>query len=146
MKAWSLLGLRISMGWLLVIWGADKIFDTSHGLAVAEKYYFGLFASEFILPIAGVLQVLVGLAVVAGALRRWVYPVQLLLNAFSLLAVAGSVLDPWSWYLEGSNPLFYPSLIIFAASVLLIAFKDEDYLSLDATRKTGTATASKHEG
>ena len=140
MKAWSLLGLRISMGWLLVVWGADKIFNTSHGLAVAEKYYFGLFASEAILPIAGVLQALVGLAVVVGAFRRWVYPVQLILNAASLLAVAGSVVDPWGWYLDGSNALFYPSLIIFAASILLIPFKDEDSLSWDAGRRRGTAT------
>lgn len=127
------------MGWLLVVWGADKIFNTSHGLAVAEKYYFGLFASEAILLIAGVLQSLVGLAVVVGAYRRWVYPVQLILNAASLLAVAGSVLDPWGWYLEGSNALFYPSLIIFMASVLLIAFKDEDGLSVDARRRNSAA-------
>lgn len=139
MKAWSLLGLRVSMGWLLVVWGADKVFNTSHGLAIAEKYYFGLFASEAILPIAGVLQLLVGLAVVVGALRRWVYPVQLVLNAASLLAVAGSVIDPWGWYLEGSNALFYPSLIIFAASILLIAFRDEDCLSLDMSRRASGA-------
>lgn len=124
------------MGWLLVVWGADKIFNTSHGLAVAQKYYLGLFASEAILPIAGVLQVLVGLAVVLGALRRWVYPVQLILNTASLLAVAGSVIDPWGWYLEGSNALFYPSLIIFMVSILLIAFRDEDRLSVDASRQT----------
>jgi putative oxidoreductase len=139
MKAWALLGLRVSMGWLLVVWGADKVFSTSHGLAIAEKYYFGLFASEATLPIVGVLQLLVGLAVVVGALRRWVYPVQLVLNAASLLAVAGSVIDPWGWYLEGSNALFYPSVIIFMASILLIAFKDEDRLCLDARRRTSAA-------
>ena len=104
MKAWSLLGLRISMGWLLVVWGADKIFNTEHGIAVAEKYYFGLMASEVILPFAGI------------------------------LAVATSVIDPWGWYLDGSNALFYPSLIIFAASVLLIAFMNEDRFCVDAKR------------
>lgn len=119
--------------------GCRQDLRTSHGLAVAEKYYFGLFASEAILLIAGVLQSLVGLAVVVGAYRRWVYPVQLILNAASLLAVAGSVLDPWGWYLEGSNALFYPSLIIFMASVLLIAFKDEDGLSVDARRRNSAA-------
>ena len=61
MKAWTLLFLRVSLGWLLVIWGADKVINVEHGLA-------------------------------------------------------------------GSNALFYPSLIIFAASLLLIAFRDEDTL------------------
>jgi hypothetical protein len=41
------------------------------------------------------------------------------------------VIDPWGWVFSGSNALFYPSLIIFAASLLLIAFRDEDRLALD---------------
>ncbi len=132
MKAWSLLGLRVSMGWLLVIWGADKIFNTAHGIAVAEKFYFGFLASDLLLPIAGLVQVLIGLAVVIGIFRKWVYGLQLLFNAASLLAVSASVIDPWGWYLGNTNALFYPSLIIFAASVLLIAFKGEDRLCLDS--------------
>ncbi|HDZ55504.1 MAG TPA: DoxX family protein [Pseudomonas xinjiangensis] len=134
MKAWTLLGLRVSLGWLLVIWGADKIVNPEHGVAVATKYYFGFLASDALLPIAGVLQILLGLAVVVGLMRRWVYPLQLVLNAASLFAVIGSVIDPWGWYLEDSNVLFYPSLIIFAASALMIAFRSEDRLSLDVAR------------
>ncbi len=131
MKAWTLLFLRISLGWLLVIWGADKIFNAEHGVAVANKFYFGFLASERLLPIAGILQILLGLAVVAGLFRRWVYPVQILFNAASLLAVFASVIDPWGWFIEGTNALFYPSLIIFAGSLLLIAYRDEDKLALD---------------
>jgi len=126
MKNWTLLLLRISLGWLLVIWGADKVFNVEHGMAVANKFYFGFLAAEGAMRIAGVLQMLVGLAVVVGFARRWVYPLQVVLNGASLLAVMQSVIDPWSWVFEGSNALFYPSLIIFAASLLLIAFRDED--------------------
>jgi putative oxidoreductase len=42
-----------------------------------------------------------------------------------------SVVDPWGWVLTGTNALFYPSLIIFAASLLLIAFREEDTRVLD---------------
>lgn len=131
MKKITLLSLRISLGWLLVIWGADKVFNVEHGLAVANKFYFGFLAAESALQIAGVLQILIGLAVVAGLARRWAYPVQLLLNSASLLAVFKSVLDPWGWFFTGSNALFYPSLIIFAASLLLIAFREDDTWVLD---------------
>lgn len=131
MKAWTLLFLRISLGWLLVIWGADKIFNVEHGMAVANKFYFGFLASEMLLSIAGILQVLVGLAVVVGVFRRWVYPAQILLNAASLFAVFASVIDPWGWFIEGTNVLFYPSLIVFAGSLLLVAYRDEDSLALD---------------
>jgi uncharacterized membrane protein YphA (DoxX/SURF4 family) len=130
MKTWTLMLLRVSLGWLLVIWGADKVFNVEHGMAVANKFYFGFLAIESALQVAGVLQILVGLAVVVGFARRWVYPAQVLLNAASLLAVLQSVIDPWSWVLAGSNALFYPSLIIFAASLLLIAYRDEDTLVL----------------
>lgn len=134
MKTWTLCLLRVSLGWLLVIWGADKVFNVEHGMAVANKFYFGFLAAENALRVAGVLQMLVGLAVVVGFARRWVYPIQVLLNSASLFAVMQSVLDPWSWLFEGSNPLFYPSLIIFAASLLLIAYLDEDRFALDKIR------------
>ncbi|MFZ3206508.1 MAG: DoxX family membrane protein [Pseudomonas sp.] len=131
MKIWTLMLLRVSLGWLLVIWGADKVFNVEHGMAVANKFYFGFLAAENALQVAGVLQILIGLAVVVGFARRWVYPVQVLFNAASLFAVLQSVIDPWGWVFADSNVLFYPSLIIFAASLLLIAYRDEDKLVLD---------------
>ncbi|BFN28268.1 doxX protein [Pseudomonas sp. SCT] len=131
MKTWSLLFLRASLGWLLVIWGADKAFNPEHGMAIANKYYFGFLAMENALRLGGVLQMLVGVAIVVGFARRWVYPVQVLLNGASLLAVMQSVIDPWGWVFEGSNVFFYPSLVIFASSLLLIAFRDQDRMVLD---------------
>lgn len=131
MKKITLLLLRVSLGWLLVIWGADKVFNVEHGLAVANKFYFGFLATQSAMQIAGVLQILIGLAVVVGLARRWAYPIQVLLNSASLLAVVKSVLDPWGWFFTGSNALFYPSLIIFAASLLLIAFREDDTWVLD---------------
>lgn len=134
MKAWTLLLLRVSLGWLLIIWGADKLVNTEHGMAVANTFYFGLQAIESILQIFGIFQILIGLLVVVGFARLWVYPLQLLLNAASLIAVRQSVIDPWGWFFEGSNVLFYPSLVIFAGSLLLMAFREQDRLSLDARR------------
>lgn len=126
MKHWTLLFFRISLGWLLVIWGADKIVNVEHGIAVANKFYFGLFGNAALMQAGGVLQVLVGLAVVVGFARRWVYPLQAVFNGASLFGVMQSVIDPWSWVFKGSNALFYPSLIIFAGSLLLIALRDEE--------------------
>jgi putative oxidoreductase len=130
MKHWTLLFLRVSLGWLLVIWGADKIVNVEHGIAVANKFYFGLFGSATLMQAGGVVQVLVGLAVVFGVARRWAYPAQALFNGVSLLAVMQSVIDPWGWVFKGSNALFYPSLIIFAGSLLLIAMRDEEKWAL----------------
>jgi hypothetical protein len=43
-----------------------------------------------------------------------------------MLGVWKSIVDPWGWFLTGANTLFYPSLIIFAGVLILIAFADED--------------------
>ncbi|MEO6967755.1 MAG: DoxX family membrane protein [Rhodanobacteraceae bacterium] len=131
MKAGSLLLLRIALGLLLVLWGVDKLIRVEHGMAVANHFYFGVSASVALLKVFGALEVLIGIAVILGVLRRIAYPLQLLLNAITVLAVWRSVLDPWGWYLHDTNVLFYPSLIVFAASWVLWAFIDADRLSLD---------------
>ncbi|SDL37586.1 Uncharacterized membrane protein YphA, DoxX/SURF4 family [Franzmannia pantelleriensis] len=133
-KRLSLLLLRVSLGGLLLVWGVNKVVNIDHSMAIAENFYFGLLAAETWLPVAGVVQMAVGLLIIAGFARRWVYPIQLLLNGVSLAAVIASVIDPWGWFLEGTNALFYPSLIIFAGSLVVMAFADQDQLALDARK------------
>lgn len=134
MKRWSLFLLRVSTGWLLVLWGLDKLVNVEHSLAVAERFYLGMGATAWFLHAFGVFEVVVGLLVVLGAWRRAAYPVALLILAVSGLSVWKSILDPWGWVLEGTNVLFYPSLVIFAGALVMWAFRDEDTIALDARR------------
>ncbi|MFC0676731.1 DoxX family protein [Lysobacter korlensis] len=134
MKAASLLVLRISLGLLMVFWGLDKIVNVEHGLEVSRHFYLDLFSSAALLKVFGALQIALGLAVVLGWLRRFAYPLLLLITGVTLLGVWRSVVDPWGWYLEGGNVLFYPSLIIFAAAWVLYCFRDEDTHSVDRRR------------
>jgi uncharacterized membrane protein YphA (DoxX/SURF4 family) len=137
MKPRSLLVLRVSLGLLMVFWGLDKLVNVEHGMAVSRGFYLGLFSVPVLLQGFGVLQVLIGLLIVAGLARRFVYPALLAITAATALGVWKSIIDPWGWYLEGSNVLFYPSLIIFAASLVLWAFRDEDTLALDRGSRPG---------
>ena len=66
--------------------------------------------------------------------RTLLYPVLLVITGATVLVVWRSIVDPWGWVLEGSNVLFYPSLIIFAGSLVLWAFREEDTLALDRRR------------
>ena len=50
---------------------------------------------------------------------------------FTAIGVWKSIIDPWGWFLDGSNVLFYPSAIIAAAALLLWGTIDEDELALD---------------
>lgn len=131
MKAVSLLLLRTSCGFLMVLWGMDKLVNPDHALFVSNTFYLGLFSALPLLRGFGVVQIVMGLLVAVGLGRRLLYPLLGLITGVSMLAVWQSVVDPLGFVFENTKRLFYPSLIIFAAVLVLAAFRDEDKLSLD---------------
>ncbi|MBA3645866.1 MAG: DoxX family membrane protein [Gemmatimonadaceae bacterium] len=133
-KVYALLFLRLSLGLLMLVWGVDKLANPTHGLAVADKFYFGLFGVRALMPVLGIVQLLLGLLVILGVARRYVYVALAGVTLVTLIGVWRSVLDPWGWYLGRTNALFFPSLIIFAGVLVLLAFRDEDKLVLGCWR------------
>ncbi|MCY3546557.1 MAG: DoxX family membrane protein [Gemmatimonadetes bacterium] len=132
MKRWGLFLLRVTTGWLLVMWGLDKLVNVAHGQAVAEAFYLGIGTQAAVQNVFGVLQIILGALVVLGLWRRRAYPVAFIVVAITALGVWRSIIDPWGWVLEGSNVLFYPSAIIAAGALLLWGTIDEDEMTLDA--------------
>ena len=100
MNARSLLLARVSLGLLMLVWAVDKLVNVAHGLDVV------------------------------GVGRRSAYPAPLAITGATLLGVCKSVLDPSGWYRDRANVLFCPSLIIFAAGLVLWAFGDENRLGV----------------
>ena len=133
-KVYALLFLRLSLGLLMLVWGADKLANPSHGVAVADGFYFGLFGSRALMPVLGIAQLALGLLVMLGLARRYVYVALAIVAGVTLIGVWRSVLDPWGWYLGRTNALFFPSLIIFAGVLVLLAFRDEDRLVVGRRR------------
>ena len=132
MKPATLLAQRITIGWLMVVWGIDKLTNVEHGQAVAESFYAGIGTSAAFLTVAGGLQVALGLLVVVGFLRRFTLPATALLTGVTLLAVWKSILDPWGFFLEGGNLVFYSSAVIFAGVLVAWSYMDDDRYALDA--------------
>jgi uncharacterized membrane protein YphA (DoxX/SURF4 family) len=146
MKSATLAFLRVSVGLLIVFWGLDKIVNVQHAIGISDRFYLGAFSHPALLRAWGVVQTAIGALMIAGLLRRWIYPAVILINGVSLLAVWRSILDPWGWVLEGTNVLFFPSLIIFAASVLLWAFRDTEGYVLDARMAAAHTGAAPSPG
>lgn len=134
MKKGALLLLRLSIAYLLLIWGTDKLVDPDHGLAVSRGFYAGLFGGRALMPVYGAVQIALGALLALGVARRLLYPAVAAITGTTLLGVWRSVVDPWGWYLEGSNVLFYPSAVVFAAVLVLWALRDEDVLALEGRR------------
>lgn len=130
----ALLVLRISLGWLMVVWGVDKLTNIGHAQAVAESFYLGVGSGTAFLTVAGVLQVALGLTVVIGFLRRFTWPALALINGLTMVAVWKSIIDPWGFVIDGGNLVFYSSAVIFGGVLVGWSMLDEDTLSLDARR------------
>ena len=137
MKRWGLFLLRVTTGWLLVMWGLDKLVNVEHGQAVAEAFYLGIGTQAAVLNVLGVLQIILGALVVLGLWRPRAYPVAFVVLLITALGVWKSIIDPWGWVLEGSQVLFYPSAIIAAGARLLWGTIDEDEMTLDAKMGAG---------
>jgi uncharacterized membrane protein YphA (DoxX/SURF4 family) len=134
-KSWSLLLLRIGTGLLLVLWGTLRIISPAAGPGLANKYYSGFLNAEGIQIAFGAAEVAIGALVVLGLFRRIAYPLQALILIPGAILLWRYIVDPMGWYLmdkESSQILFFPSIVVAAATLVLLAFRDEDRLSLDA--------------
>lgn len=134
MKAVSLLFLRVATGLLLVLWGLIKLAEPAAAIGVSDKYYGGLVSMEMIQAPWGGLQILTGLCVILGLMRRIAYPLQAVMLCLGALAIWKYLLDPFGMYLlsrDDSQILFFPSLCVAAATLVIWAFRDEDRLALD---------------
>ncbi|MBA4163252.1 MAG: hypothetical protein C0510_01255 [Erythrobacter sp.] len=134
MKAQSLLLLRIGTGLLLVIWGAIRLASPETGTGVSMKYYSGFAAAEVVQLAWGGILLVVGVLTVLGLFRRFVYPAQAVILVSGAFSIWKYLLDPLGLWLldrETSQVLFFPSLAVAAATLVLIAFREDDRLAID---------------
>jgi putative oxidoreductase len=141
-KAASLLFLRVSTGLLCVIWGLIRVGEPKAGMGVNSKYYGGLLASETAQYVWGAFLMTVGVLTILGLFRRFAYPLQATILCVGALAIWKYLLDPLGLYLldrESSQVLFFPSLGMAAATLVLLAFRKDDAYALDAKFGRGKA-------
>ncbi len=134
-RALSLLFLRLSTGMLCVIWGLIRIGEPKAGMGVNSKYYGGILASETVQYVWGAFLLIVGALTILGLFRKYAYPLQAAILCVGALAIWKYLLDPLGLYLldrESSQVLFFPSLGMAAATLVLIAFRSDDAYALDA--------------
>lgn len=130
----SLLLLRIGTGLLLVVWGSLRVISPATGPGLAGKYYGGFLNVQSLQIAFGAAEVLIGLLVVGGLFRRVSYLLQAIILIPGTILLWRYLLDPLGLYLldkKGSQILFFPSITIAAATLVLLAFLDEDRWSFD---------------
>lgn len=138
MKAWSLLFLRVSTGLLCVIWGLIRLGEPAVGAHVNGKYYGGILSGETTQYAWGGFLLLVGILTIAGFQRRYAYPLQAAILCVGALGIWKYLLDPLGLWLldrDSAQVLFFPSLGMAAATLVLLAFREDDKIALDEKLK-----------
>ncbi|EUC68610.1 hypothetical protein Y017_04625 [Alcanivorax sp. 97CO-5] len=127
--ALSLLLLRLGVFIVMLMWTLDKFINPAHTGKVFAKFYGLEGLDGSILTVLACLQLIVILAFVAGALRRYSYGAILLMHA-------GSTLSSWQQYLDPFNHLlFFAAWPMLAACIALYLLRDQDtLLSIDSRR------------
>ncbi|MEK7265484.1 MAG: hypothetical protein AAB227_05225 [Pseudomonadota bacterium] len=134
MKPVLLFALRLTTGALLIIWGLIKAGAPQTAIHVSDKYYSGVLSAEALQAPMGWAQIGLGALVMLGLARRIVYPLQAAVLLIGAAAIWKYLADPLGLYLlteETRQVLFFPSTTVAVASLILLAFKGDDLLSLD---------------
>ncbi len=134
-KAISLFLLRFSTGIYLCLWGIDKLTNAAHSVSLSDRFYGGLLSAETIVPAIGGIQVIVGLLVILGLMRKISYMAQLVWYVIGIVPIIGYIIDPFALFLVDTARLtWFPSTTLLFASLVIIIFKEFDTISIDHKR------------
>lgn len=114
--------LRLGLGAFLLLFGIDKLVAPEITVEVFAQFY-GLNVSHNMAYGTGVLEILFGLAFLAGLWKTLTYGLALLLHAVSTLATYQELLSPF-----GMNHLFLAALPVLAAFLALFLLRRHDTL------------------
>jgi len=128
MKSISLLLLRLSTGFYLILWGLLKIIALEKANGVSQKYYAGLLDGQLLNYGLGGLQVALGVVVCLGLFRGVSYTAQTVWYVAGILPIMAYIIDPFGLYFKLT---FFPSTTLLFACLIMHAFKEYDTLSLD---------------
>lgn len=129
---WTMPVLRIGMGIFLAAWGVDKVLATEGSVGIFFNFY-GVDVGALAIRFLGVLEVLFGIALAGGLFRVFTAWTQLLVNSVSTVASWRQILDPWGvlGLGRGGTHLFLASIVITAASIVLVLNARDDTFTLD---------------
>ncbi|MBA3670036.1 MAG: hypothetical protein H0W71_08245 [Sphingomonas sp.] len=134
----SLLLLRFGTGGLLLVWGAQRLIAPATGPHLATRYYSGLFENGTLQLAYGAAEVALGALIILGLFRGFAYVAQAVILITGAGFIWRQLLDPLSLYLldkDSAQILFFPSVTVAAATLVLLAFRNEDRWSADALMK-----------
>lgn len=132
--------LRVALGLFLLVFGLAKFIIADTNVAIHQHLY-GVSASRAAVYALGALEVLLAIAIIAGAFRRWSYAIGFLAHGATTVATARLILDPWGLLSGEPQQLYLAAVPVLAAFAALYLLRDLDCFSFDAWRAASTQHA-----
>lgn len=127
----SLFLIRIGVGIVFFMWTLDKLLNPEHAARVFAAFYMIPSLSVTASYCIGAVQMVIVLAFIAGAFKRYSYGAIFVMHLISSASTYARYFDPWT----GTNLLFFAALPMLAGCWALWVLRDQDrLLSLDAMR------------
>ncbi|MBI4539186.1 MAG: DoxX family membrane protein [Gemmatimonadetes bacterium] len=129
---WTTPALRVGMGLFLLAWGLDKLLATQGSVRIFSGFY-GMDLGALAIQVVGVAEILLAVALAAGLFRVLTAWAQFVVNGVSTVASWKQILDPWGVFglTKGGTHLFLASIVITAASIVLVLNARDPTFSLD---------------
>lgn len=128
--ALALLILRWSLGGFLLLWGLDKLL-VPFATVITVKSFYGLSIDSNLAMIAGIAEVILAVAIMAGLFKTLSYGLGMLLHLSSVIVTHKQWLAPF-----GENHLFIAALPLLGAFIVLFLLRKADTLwSVDSVRE-----------
>jgi uncharacterized membrane protein YkgB len=129
--ALSLVLIRMGIGIVFFMWTIDKLMNPEHAARVFAAFYMIPSLSVAASYAIGTIQMIVVLAFLTGAYKRYSYMAIFIMHLISTLSTYARYFDPWT----GTNLLFFAALPMLAGCWALWSLRDQDTLwSIDAMR------------
>ena len=118
----SLFLLRVGVGIVFFMWTIDKLLNPEHIARVFAAFYMIPSLSTITSYAIGATQLVVVLAFLSGALKRYSYAAIFIMYLISTVSTYGNYFDPW----PGINFLFFAAFPMLAACWALWSLRDYD--------------------
>ncbi len=123
----SLLTLRLSIFFVMLMWTLDKFIRPEHAASVFEKYYFVGGLGQVLTWTLGGLELVLLVGFMLGIAKRWTYGAVLVLHGISTLSAFNHYITPFA---EGPHLLFFAAWPMLAACFSLYLLRDLDQLGV----------------
>lgn len=114
--------LRWSIAVFMLVWSVDKLLMPEDFIGLFQNFYGATFGVGVILAIGAVQTALI-VAFALGLYRTITYGLMLVMNAVTVLVSLPQILDPYG---GGANQLFFASVPVLGACLLLFLLRDQD--------------------